>query len=84
MSNDQKGLEFQFLESWDGWDDMGIGALFFYKAKPNLYLQGVVGKDLAGKIDGAYLDISTNVFEVYDEEGDTLATFTIDASLIPV
>lgn len=86
MSDEQKGLEFQFLESWEDWDEMGVGALFFYKVKPNAYLQGALrhNQHLIEQIDGAYLDISTNVFELYDSEGEVLATFTIEAFLKPV
>lgn len=82
MSNDQRGLEFQFLESWEGWDDMGIGALFFYNAKPNAYLAKLLKEP--EKMNGAYLDISTNIFEVHGEQGEVLAKFAIDAYLIPV
>lgn len=86
MSNDKKGLEFQFLESWEGWDEIDVAALFFYKAKPNAYLQEVLKHDqnLIEQIDGAYLDINTSVFEVYDCEGEVLASFNIKAELIKI
>lgn len=82
MSNDQKGLEFQFLESWNGWDEMGVGALFFYNAKPNQYLAKLMKEP--EKMNGAYLDISTNIFEVYDFDGEVLATFAVEAYLNPI
>lgn len=86
MSNEKKGLEFQFLESWEEWDEIDVGALFFYKVKPNAYLQEALKHDqhLIEQIDGAYLDISTNKFELYDSEGEALASFKIKAELINV
>lgn len=83
MSNDNKGLEFQFLESWEGWDEMGVGSLFFYNARPNAYLKELLGED-ADLVDGAYLDINSNTFQLYDVDNIVLATFRIKAELIEI
>lgn len=76
MSKRNKGLEYSFVESWDGWDEQDTGDFYFYDVKLR---EDVFGLDFIEKYKGQKLDLAlwtqSSIVEIYlafDETGEPI------------
>ena len=63
---EDSGIEFSLLESWENWNEHGVTDLYFYnvKLRPEVF-----GEDFIKKYEGQIIDLGmwlgTSVMEVY-------------------
>lgn len=73
-----KGLEYQFCESWENWDEVDTFALQFYDAKLRPEIARLVGWDVA---DVLTVDCSSSTVSFYMADG-TEQTYKLSAQLV--
>lgn len=81
----EKGLEYSFVESWQGWDEQDVGDFCFYDVKLR---EDVFGADFIEKYKGQTLDLAlwtqSSFIEIYlpeDETGEPIFKSKIKAVL---
>lgn len=64
--NKKTGIEFSFLNSWEGWDEHGVADLYFYDVtlKPEVFGAEFVEQYTGTEIDFA-MWLSQSLIEVY-------------------
>lgn len=63
------GLEGSFLESWQGWDELDTGDLFFTAVKVKMHVQAMLGEDF--EVQDMALLTSKSLVEFYDADGES-------------
>ncbi len=68
---EDSGIEFSLLESWEGWDEHGVSDLYFYnvKLRPEVFGEEFI-KQYEGKTIDLGLWLGTSVMEVFVEGED--------------
>ncbi|WOZ57542.1 hypothetical protein [Pseudomonas phage vB_PseuGesM_254] len=77
------GIEGSFLESWNGWDDMGFAIQFYdpvFKADSGVP-QDVIDRAYAGGSSTIVLDFEHSSMQIYDNEGETIYDVKIKAMI---
>lgn len=73
-----KGIEYQFCEYWENWDELDTFALQFYNAKLLPHVQKIVGWDVAEVMS---IDCSSSIVSFYLADGTT-QDFPFKAELV--
>lgn len=83
---EDSGVEFSFVESWENWDEHGVSDLYFYNVKLRA---DVFGEDFIKQYEGKTVDLglwmSTSVVEVYvhgENDGEPVLTKRIKLGLV--
>lgn len=78
--SDLKGIEGKFVESWDGWDEIDSGVLYFYDVKLLPEYEYLM-KDING-VKSVGVCVSVNEcfiqFDFFDENNDFILSKAFD------
>jgi len=74
-----KGIEFQFVESWDAWDEVETFCLQFYKCALKQSLANIVGFPMA---DIVIVDCEHCVIQVFETNESEPIEFKFSAQVV--